>query len=138
MDKNQKKRITTLLIILVVVVIVAIAAYLLFMTDIFNKKTTKGETVTTKGCGVLEAVDGKTTGTSPFAPNLKGTLGGEYDKNSPICEWTLDDAFYATSKPVNGSCLFSEQNIATKGTHTISYKVKNLTGCPQSIKVTVE
>ena len=136
MDKKQKKRITILLIILGVVLVVAIVAYLFFMSGIFNKKGTE-ETVATKECGTIEAVDGKIEGQAPFAPNLTAKLAGSYDQNAPSCEWSIDDAFYATSKPTNGSCLFSEQSLATVGIHTISYKVVGLTGCPQSIKVTV-
>ena len=136
MDKNQKKRTTILLIILGVVLVVAIAAYLIFMSGVFNKKGNE-ETVATKECGTIEAVDGKIEGAAPFAPNLAAKLTGSYDQNVPSCVWSIDDSFYATSKPTNGSCLFSEQSLATVGTHTISYKVVGLTGCPQTIKVTV-
>ena len=61
MDKYQKKRITILLIILSLVLIMALAAYLIFISNIFTNNSDK-ESAKIKECGALISVDGKIEG----------------------------------------------------------------------------
>ena len=140
MAKPDKKLIKEQIIgvaIISVVIILGVASYFAF--DLGRKINNESNKSTPKAvdCGKISAENNLVEGQAPFAPNLTAKIAGNYDPSKPICEWYIDSALAFKSYPVKGSCIFSRRAFAIHGQYEISYKVVGLTGCPQSIKVTV-
>ena len=136
-DKKLIKEQTIGGVIILIVIILGVASYFAF--DLGRKIKNEGNKTVPKAvdCGKISAENNLVEGKAPFAPNLTAKIGGNYDPSKPICEWYIDNALAFKSYPVKGSCMFSRRAFAIHGQYEISYKVVGLTGCPQTIKVTV-
>jgi len=120
-SKKGKRRI---IIFLCFLAVLSVGLYLSYLYQ--NKQ----KTIT---CGELKISNELESETAPFLVNLRATISGKYDQNTPVCEWFINNQKVSSTVPVNGECILSNRKIQSPSKTTFKYNVVGLKGCPREL-----
>ena len=137
-DYISKNKVLTGVVITLLVLFTILGGLYLYTISKKQGGTPSSATTTTadNSCGALTAENNSAEGPAPLKVLLKGKISGTVSSTKPVCQWSIDGAKLYDSYPVNGFCVFGKDPIATKGEHTVSYKIDGKT-CSASKKVIV-